>query len=160
MTRLGDLLHFGQLLKAFGNNYLICPNLLHSWAIFVRMSKSLIFLVKSCLGKFFRHLATFTSHTVPYPWTSTATFFAHECLKGPALIMVTGAYLTAPASRKANPICMRKTMMPLMIRKKASVLTISAFILASISPNDVSFDATVVVVWMPTTSMSLSSAMS
>ena len=29
VTRLGDLLDFGQLFKAFGNN-LICPNLPHS----------------------------------------------------------------------------------------------------------------------------------
>ena len=31
---------------------LICPNLLHSYAIFVKVSKSLIFLVKSFLGNF------------------------------------------------------------------------------------------------------------
>ena len=38
---------------------LICPNLLHSYAIFVKVSKSLIFLVKSFLGNFYRHLALF-----------------------------------------------------------------------------------------------------
>ena len=43
---------------------LICPNLPHSQAIFVKVSKSLIFLVKSFLGKFYRHLAIFTGHTV------------------------------------------------------------------------------------------------
>ena len=30
VTRLGDLLDFGQLFKAFGNNYLVCLNLPHS----------------------------------------------------------------------------------------------------------------------------------
>ena len=58
VTRLGDLLDFGELFKAFGNN-LFCPNLPHSWAIFVKVSKSFIFLVKSFLGNFYRHLATF-----------------------------------------------------------------------------------------------------
>ena len=42
---------------------LICPNLLHSQAIFVKVSKSIIFLVKSFLGNFYRHLAIFTGHT-------------------------------------------------------------------------------------------------
>ena len=37
----------------------ICPNLLYSQAIFVKMPKSLIFLVKSFLGNFYRHLAIF-----------------------------------------------------------------------------------------------------
>ena len=36
---------------------LICPNLLHSKAIFVKVSKSLIFLVKLFLGNFYGHLA-------------------------------------------------------------------------------------------------------
>ena len=38
---------------------LISPNLLHSWAIFVNLSKSFLFLVKSYLGNFYRHLAIF-----------------------------------------------------------------------------------------------------
>ena len=38
---------------------LICPNLPYSLAIFVKMSKSIIFLVKSFLGNFHRHLAIF-----------------------------------------------------------------------------------------------------
>ena len=38
---------------------LICPNLPHSWAIFVMVLKSFIFLVKSLLGNFSRHLAIF-----------------------------------------------------------------------------------------------------
>ena len=37
----------------------VCPNLPHSQAIFVKVSKSLIFLVKSFLGNFYRHLANF-----------------------------------------------------------------------------------------------------
>ena len=38
---------------------LICPNLPHSYAIFVKLSKSFIFLVKPFLGNFYRHLAIF-----------------------------------------------------------------------------------------------------
>ena len=38
---------------------LTCPNLPHSCAIFVKVSKSLNFQVKSFLGNFYRHLATF-----------------------------------------------------------------------------------------------------
>ena len=51
VTRLGDLLDFGQ--------QLVCPNLPHSLEIFVKVSKSVIFLVKSFLGNFYRHLAIF-----------------------------------------------------------------------------------------------------
>ena len=40
-------------------------------------------------------------------------------------------YLTAPASRNENPICIMKTMMPMMTRKKESVLNISTFKLSS-----------------------------
>ena len=39
--------------------HLICPNLSHSYWIFIKESKSIIFLVKSFLGKFYRHLAIF-----------------------------------------------------------------------------------------------------
>ena len=46
VTRLGDLLDFGPLFKAFGQQ-LFCPNIPHSSAIFVKVSKSIIFLVKS-----------------------------------------------------------------------------------------------------------------
>ena len=38
---------------------LFCPKLPHSQAIFVKVSKSWIFLVKSFLGYFYRHLAIF-----------------------------------------------------------------------------------------------------
>ena len=63
VTRLGDLLDFGPLFKAFGNN-LICPNLPHSQAIFVKVSKFIIFLVHSFLGNFYRLLVIFSGHTV------------------------------------------------------------------------------------------------
>ena len=60
MNRLGDLLHFGQLLKpeaaiAFPKLPLFLGNIL-------KVSKSFIFLVKSFFGNFNRHLATFTGH--------------------------------------------------------------------------------------------------
>ena len=42
---------------------LICPNLPHSYAIFVKVLKSIIFLVKSFLDNFYRHLAIFSGHT-------------------------------------------------------------------------------------------------
>ena len=51
VTRLDDLLDFGQ--------QLVCPNLPHSEVIFVKESKSLVFLVKSFLSNFYRHFATF-----------------------------------------------------------------------------------------------------
>ena len=38
---------------------LICPNFQHSKAIFVKVLKSIIFLVKSFLGNFYRNLAIF-----------------------------------------------------------------------------------------------------
>ena len=38
---------------------LVCPNLQHYLTIFVKVSKSLIFLVKSFLGNFCTHLAIF-----------------------------------------------------------------------------------------------------
>ena len=58
MTKFGDLLDFEQLFKAFGNNYIaqISHILRH---FFVKVSKSIIFLVKSFLGDFYRHLAIF-----------------------------------------------------------------------------------------------------
>ena len=45
---------------------LICPNLPHFYAIFVKVSKSFIFLMKSLLGNFSRHLAIFSGHTDYY----------------------------------------------------------------------------------------------
>ena len=41
VTRLGDLLHFGQLFKACGNNYL--PNSPTFYGIFLKVSKTFIF---------------------------------------------------------------------------------------------------------------------
>ena len=66
VTRLSDLLDFGQLFKAFGQQ-LICPNLPHSNEIFVKVSKSIIFQVNSFLGNFYRHLAIFSGHTGSQP---------------------------------------------------------------------------------------------
>ena len=63
-TRLGNLLAFGQLFKALGNN-LICPNLRHSYAIYVKVSKTLIFLVKSFLANFIDIWRLFTGHAAP-----------------------------------------------------------------------------------------------
>ena len=54
VTWLDDLLNFGQLFKACGNNYF--AQIAH---IFVNVLKSFIFLVKSFLGYFYGHLATF-----------------------------------------------------------------------------------------------------
>ena len=59
VTRLGDLLDFGQVLKAFGNNQFAKISHILS-QFFVRVSKSIIFLVKSFLGNFYRHLAIFS----------------------------------------------------------------------------------------------------
>ena len=58
VTRLGDLLQFGQLFKACGNNY-IAQFANTFYAIFVNLSKSLILLAKSFFGNFNRHLVTF-----------------------------------------------------------------------------------------------------
>ena len=55
---------------------LICPNLSNSLEIFVNVSKSFIFLVKSFLGNFYRHLGIFLwSHCsrLRFNW---AVFFA------------------------------------------------------------------------------------
>ena len=42
---------------------LIGPNLPHSKAIFVKVSKSISFLMKSFLGNFYRHFTIFSGHT-------------------------------------------------------------------------------------------------
>ena len=68
MTRLGDLLDFGQLFKAFSSNYFTQINL-HCYAIFVKLSKSFIFLVKSLLGNFYRDIWRYLSgHTDDKGW--------------------------------------------------------------------------------------------
>ena len=51
VTRLGDLLYFGQLFNF--------PN---SQANFVKVLKSILFLVKSFLDNFYRHLAIFSGY--------------------------------------------------------------------------------------------------
>ena len=61
VTRLGDLLHFGQLFKPGGQNYF--AQILHSFAIFVKVSKSFISLMEPILGNFYRQLAIFSCHT-------------------------------------------------------------------------------------------------
>ena len=57
----GQIGRFNRLWATFRSLWqqLNCPNLPYSCAIFVKVSKSLIFLVKSFLGNFYRHLATF-----------------------------------------------------------------------------------------------------
>ena len=61
VTRLGNLLDFGTLFKAFANNYL--PKTPTFFSNFCKGAKSLIFLVKSFWGNFYRHLAIiFWSH--------------------------------------------------------------------------------------------------
>ena len=57
VTILGDFLTLGNF-KSLGQQ-LFSPNLSHSNAIFVKVSKSIIFLVISVLGKFYRHSAIF-----------------------------------------------------------------------------------------------------
>ena len=58
VTRLGNLLDdFGQLFKVLGHN------LFAQISYILKLSKSLIVLVKSFLGNFYRHLAIFTGHT-------------------------------------------------------------------------------------------------
>ena len=55
VTRLGDFLGFGQLFKSFGNNKFAQIIL----RLFVKVSKYIIFQMKSFLGNFYRHLAIF-----------------------------------------------------------------------------------------------------
>ena len=52
-----DFLHFGQLFKACGNNYF--TQLASIIRQFLKRCQNLIFLVKSFMGKFYWHLATF-----------------------------------------------------------------------------------------------------
>ena len=58
VTRLVNLLDFGQLFKAFGHNYFAQISYILRQFL-EKVSKSLIFLVKSFFGKFYRHLAIF-----------------------------------------------------------------------------------------------------
>ena len=55
VTKLGDLLDFGPLFKAF--HKILFAQISHILMQF--LSKSIIFLVKLFLGNFYRHLAIF-----------------------------------------------------------------------------------------------------
>ena len=70
VTWLGDLLHLGQLFKACGNNYFAqIADILRQ---LLNVSKSFIFVVKSFLGNFHRHLATlYWSHWSSQTWRFT-----------------------------------------------------------------------------------------
>ena len=57
MTRLGDLLHFGQLFKACGNNYF--AQITHILGNFCRGVKNFHFSSRIILGNFYRHWAIF-----------------------------------------------------------------------------------------------------
>ena len=63
VTRLGHLLHFGQLFKACGHNYF--AQIAHIFMLFLvsKVSKSLIFLVKSFWATFIDIWRLFTGHT-------------------------------------------------------------------------------------------------
>ena len=61
MTRFGDLLDFGHLLKPLAEmNLPKSPKFLGN---FCKVLKSFIFIVQSFLGNFYRHLAIFSGHT-------------------------------------------------------------------------------------------------
>ena len=70
VTRLGDLLDFGQLFKAFGNNYLSkSPTLL---GYFCKGVKIVNFSSKIIFGHLYRHLAIFFwSHWCQAAWCTT-----------------------------------------------------------------------------------------
>ena len=57
VTRLGDFLHFGNFFKPLATINL--PKSLTFLGNFLKVSKSIIFLVKSFLGNFYRYLAIF-----------------------------------------------------------------------------------------------------
>ena len=69
---------FNGLLASFQSlcQQLICPNLPHSKAILVKVSKSIILLVKSFQGNFYRHLSIFFWSHCPY----FKAFFLSLCL--------------------------------------------------------------------------------
>ena len=56
--QVGQFIGLWATFQSLGQE-IVCPNLPHSKAILVKVSKSLILLVKSFLGNFYRHLATF-----------------------------------------------------------------------------------------------------
>ena len=63
VTRLCNLLDFGQFFESLCQQ-LICPNLQHSQAIFVKVLKSIIFLLKLIWATFIDIWRLFTGHTV------------------------------------------------------------------------------------------------
>ena len=63
VTRLGNLFDFGQLFEAF-----------------VKVSKSIIFLVKSFLGNIYRHLAIFSGHTARNVSISQKHVYNQRCV--------------------------------------------------------------------------------
>ena len=64
VTRLGDLLNFVKISKPLKLRQVICPNHPLSEAIFVNVSKSLIFLLKYFWATFIGILRLFPGHTV------------------------------------------------------------------------------------------------
>ena len=82
VTRLGDLLHFGQLFKACGNNYY--PNRPHFRQFWWRWCNLSFFCWNHLLGNFYRHLATFYwSHWTRYKLDSTvASLWMMQDLSG------------------------------------------------------------------------------
>ena len=60
VTRLGDLLDFEQVFKDFGNHKF--AQISHILTDFCKCVKRIIFLAKSFLGNFYRHLAIFSGH--------------------------------------------------------------------------------------------------
>ena len=71
VTRLGDLLPYGQLFKPCGNNYI--AQISH---ILGNFCKKIVEIVKSFLGNFYRFLATFTGHT---GLKSSKLLIGHSC---------------------------------------------------------------------------------
>ena len=65
MTRLGDLLHFGQLFEACGNNYF--AQIAHILGNYCKDVKIFHFLMKSFLGNFYR-LGEFLLVTLVAMW--------------------------------------------------------------------------------------------
>ena len=70
----------GQPFKAGGNTY-FTPKQPQCWAIFVKVSKSLIFLVNSFFGNFYRHLAIFIwSHWSPTLIARPGFIYSHNVI--------------------------------------------------------------------------------
>ena len=57
VTRLGDLLHFGHVFKAWGNNYF--AQISHILGKFCKVDKIFHFFSEIFFGNYCRHLATF-----------------------------------------------------------------------------------------------------